>query len=252
MHNASEPGPALPNPLSPPFESRPGLLRALGPGMATAIVVGNVIGAGIFAKPGIIAAEARDFDIIWRVWLAAGVICLLGSLCYAELAVMLPRAGGAYVYLREAYGRPVGFLYGWNDFLFGRPASIGALSTFFALNLAQFVGWNAGEGARLTVALSTIALMAVVNIAGVIWGGRMQGVTTALKVGLLLVVAGLPVAFYLAGSTAVDPGNFALGLRQDHDPRLAGVLLSVIWAYHGWEGITPVAEEIRDPPRNNP
>ena len=95
----------LPSPLSPSIESRPGLLRVLGPWMAVAIVVGNVIGSGIFAKPGRIAADAGDFGLIITAWIVAGVICLMGALCFAELAVMLPRAGGMYVYLREAYSR---------------------------------------------------------------------------------------------------------------------------------------------------
>ena len=83
----------------------PTLLRALGPGMAIAIVVGNVIGSGIYIKPGGIAAEAGRFDLIISVWVIGGVLCLLGALCFAELATMLPQAGGLYVYLKEAYGK---------------------------------------------------------------------------------------------------------------------------------------------------
>src|SRR4029079_8024116 len=112
-------------------ESRPGLLRVLGPGMAIAIVVGNVIGSGIYAKPGRIAADAGDVRLILTAWVVGGVICLFGALCFAELGAMMPRAGGLYVYLREAYGRPCAFLFGWSDFLFGRPASIGALASIF-------------------------------------------------------------------------------------------------------------------------
>src|SRR5579863_3700565 len=107
------------------------LLRALGPGMAIAIVVGNVIGSGIYVKPGGIAKDAGDFRIIISAWVIGGLICLLGSLCMAEMGAMLPHAGGLYVYLREAYGRPIAFLFGWTDFLFSKPASIGALAVVF-------------------------------------------------------------------------------------------------------------------------
>src|ERR1700688_3439196 len=105
----------------PPVPRRPSLLRALGPGMAMAVVVGNVIGSGIYVKPGGIARDAGSFGVILAAWIIGGLICLMGSLCMAELGAMLPQAGGLYVYLREAYGRPAAFLYGWTDFLFSRP-----------------------------------------------------------------------------------------------------------------------------------
>ncbi len=252
MHDANETGPETPSPLSPTAESRPGLLRVLGPGMATAIVVGNVIGSGIFAKPGGIASEAGNFSLILTAWITAGLICLMGSLCYAELAVMLPRAGGAYVYLGHAYGRPVGFLYGWTDFLFGRPASIGALSSFFISQLGKVAGWELGVGGEVGLPLFVIALMASINIAGVIWGGRLQGATTLLKVALLIFIAGLPAILYAVGSSLVDPAAFSSRLTRAHEGRFAVLLLSIMWAYDGWEGVTPVAEEIRNPQRNIP
>ena len=123
----------------------PTLLRALGPGMAIAIVVGNVIGSGIFAKPGRIAYEAGRFDLIMAVWVAGGLLCLLGALCFAELATMLPHAGGLYVYLREAYGKLTAFLFGWQEFLFNRPASTAALSMIFVGSLGIGLGINFGS-----------------------------------------------------------------------------------------------------------
>ena len=100
-----------------------GLVRVLGPRIATAVVVGNVIGSGIFLKPGNIAAEAGQFGVIISVWVIGGLLCILGGLCFAELGTMYPHAGGLYVYLREAYGRPVAFLFGWTEVFFGKPAS---------------------------------------------------------------------------------------------------------------------------------
>ena len=104
------------------------LRRDLGLRIAIAVVVGNVIGSGIFLKPGNIAAESGRFDVIIAVWIFGGSLCLLGGLCFAELATMLPQAGGLYVYLREAYGKLPAFLFGWTEVFFGKPASIGALA----------------------------------------------------------------------------------------------------------------------------
>src|SRR5580693_7282080 len=101
----------------PAAPREPSLLRALGPGMAMAVVVGNVIGSGIYVKPGGIARDAGDFRVILAAWIVGGLICVLGALSLAELGTMLPTAGGLYVYLREAYGRPIAFLFGWTDFL---------------------------------------------------------------------------------------------------------------------------------------
>ena len=270
-----------PSPLSPQVESRPGLLKALGPGMAIAIVVGNVIGSGIYAKPGRIAAEAGDFTVIIAAWILAGVLCTFGALCFAELAVMLPRAGGLYVYLREAYGRPVAFLFGWTEFLFGRPASIGALSVFFVAMLSEAIDSAPRPVEVILVAFAVIALMAWVNVIGVIWGGRMQGVTTALKAGLLAAVAALPFILPLFDRPGFDVAHYAstlapaggetetqgdgetedragptvehrAGQKKTPAARFALVLLAVMWAYNGWHGITPVAEEVRNPQRNIP
>jgi len=245
----------LPSPLSPDVESRPGLLRALGPGMAVAIVVGNVIGSGIFAKPGKIAADGGDFPLIISAWVIGGLICFLGALCYAELAAMLPRAGGTYVYLREAYGRPTAFLFGYTDFLFARPASVGALSVIFVGSLSQVIEEPFNPFWQVALCLMLIAFLGWVNIIGVIWGGRMQGGTTVLKAGFLALVALLPVIVWLSGresgswenySTSVTPSESSLSTR------FALVLLAIMWAYNGWNHVTPVAEEIREPHRNIP
>jgi len=276
----SDADPHSPGPLSPEIESRPGLLRALGPGMAIAIVVGNVIGSGIYAKPGKIAAEAGDFRLIITAWVLGGVLCILGALCFAELAVMLPRAGGLYVYLREAFGRPVAFLYGWSEFVFGRPASIGALSMIFVGSLGKVIGSDFDSVVEILLAFLIISLMAWVNVMGVIWGGRIQGATTVLKAGFLALVAVLPFLMPLFGKPGISTENYrpirlverqSVAEAEDADQQtsaldgaqtasagksLAGqfalVLLAVMWAYNGWHGITPMAEEIRNPQRNIP
>ncbi|HEV3298564.1 MAG TPA: amino acid permease [Planctomycetaceae bacterium] len=233
----------------------PTLLRALGPGMAMAVVVGNVIGSGIYVKPGRIAYEAGDFRVILTAWVFGGLICLMGSLCLAELGAMLPTAGGLYVYLREAYGRPVAFLFGWTDFLFAKPASIGALTVIFVQMVSKLRDIHVDPWTEIALQSAVIAALAWINILGVIWGGRMQALTTIVKAGFLAGVALLP--FYAAAwrSVPLQPENLASTVIPAKDTlpaAFAAALLGVLWAYNGWESLGAVAEEIREPQRNIP
>ena len=248
---------AAANPQPEPSAAEaPSLLRALGPVMAIAIVVGNVIGSGIFAKPGRIAAEAGRFDLIMAVWVVGGILCLLGALCFAELATMLPHAGGLYVYLREAYGKLTAFLFGWQEFLFNRPASTAALSMIFvgSLDIAlKGVEFSLFQTLALAIALQLLA--AGINVVGVLWGGTVQAATTLIKSSFVAFVAVLPFALELGGRDVVQTANFAATITPATDSlatQIAAVLLAVMWAYNGWHGIAPVAEEIRNPQRNIP
>src|SRR3954447_4648436 len=111
-----------------------GLIRALGPLTATAIVIGTVIGSGIFKKPQTVAENVPWFGLAALVWVGAGVLVMLGALAYAEVAALLPRAGGNYVFLREGYGRMAGFLWGWVEFFIIKSGSMAALATMFTLS----------------------------------------------------------------------------------------------------------------------
>jgi len=233
----------------------PRLLRALGPSMAIAVVVGNVIGAGIFLKPGNIAAESGHFPTIIGVWLFGGLLCLLGALCFAELAAMLPQAGGMYVYLRHAYGKLVAFLFGWTELFFVRPASVGALSVAFAGSLGLTLGLPDSSAVQVTLSIALILLLTWINILGVIWGGRLQLLTTLIKVVFLAGVALAPVLAWPFIGWTVDLQNYASTVppNQTSLPSQIGVvLLSVMWAYNGWHAITPLSEEVRDPQRTIP
>ena len=233
----------------------PKLKRALGPWMALAVVVGNVIGSGIFLKPGIIAQACGSFPVIISVWLLGGLLCILGALCFAELATMLPHAGGLYVYLRKAYGRLPAFLFGWNELLFARPASIGALAVAFVGSLNLAVGWSQSSNRDLALAIILICAMAWINIVGVLWGGRVQLATTAVKVVFLAMVAASPWVIAPLVTDGVDLANYGttapprtLGLAA----QVGVVLLAVKWAYNGWHGVTPLTEELHHPQRNIP
>ena len=210
--------------------------------MAMAIVVGNVIGSGIYVKPGGIARDAGSFSVILAAWIVGGLICLMGSLSIAELGAMLPQAGGLYVYLREAYGRPVAFLFGWTDFLFSRPASIGALTVIFIGTLLEMAGWRIDAWSALAFEIDIILAMAWVNILGVIWGGRLQGLTTIAKGAFLAGVAILPFAAAYFGYAPLEAANLATTVTPQKptlSTQFAAALLGVLWAYNGWEASAP-------------
>ena len=270
------------DPSTAPSDSTTGsgheLLRVLGLGIAIAMVVGNTIGSGIFRKPGLIAADADSFPLIIAGWIVGGLVCLMGALCFAELAAMLPRAGGMYNYLKEAYGRPVAFLYGWSEFFFGTPASCGALSIMILETLAPICGFKEqlSEITLVVGSVMLIACVAFVNVRGAIWGGNVQGITTVIKAGSVALIALLPLALLLFGTSALDSANFT----SHFDPaqfdaaistlpkpkfdeltvpryttlgaQMAAILLAVMWSYNGWDGVAPVAAEVRDPNRNIP
>jgi amino acid transporter len=231
--------------------------------MATAVVIGTVIGSGIFKKPQVIAESVPYFGLATLAWVLGGALVLIGSLAYAEVAVLYPRAGGNYVFLREGYGRLAGFLFGWVDFWIIRGASLGALATIFAESLgnileARGVSLESWQMRGLTVGV--IIGLALVNVRGVRWGGGLQLLITTVKVGSLLTIAALP--FILLA--LADPAGRARQVQADNlfpvwpawgQINLAGfgsALLAVLWAYHGWMNIAPVAEEVRAPQRNLP
>jgi amino acid transporter len=249
-----------PRPSEASIASPTRLPRALGPLMAMAVVVGTVIGSGVFKKPQEIADNVPNFGCVALVWILGGVLALLGSLALAEVAVLFPRAGGNYVFLREGFGRPFGFLWGWVEFWIIRSASIAALATIFTeslhnvlracydMSIAQdVVGY--WEERLLTVAV--IAGLAWVNVRGVKWGGLLQLLITTVKVGSLLAIVVLPLLLL----RAIDEPPAPAALANVPDFTWAGLgtaMLGVLWAYHGWMNIAPVAEEVSRPQRNIP
>ena len=237
--------------------------------MATAVVVGTVIGSGVFKKPQVVAENVPYFGLTALVWVFAGVLVLLGALAYAEVASVLPRAGGNYVFLREGYGRLAGFLWGWADFFIIRGASLAALATLFTTSLHAILlettptlGAALGYWPQRVLTVAVILGLAAVNVRGVRWGGGLQLVITLVKVGSLLFLIALPfVAVYLVSGTATQAAPRSANVHNLKPfwpgeavnlSRFASALLAVLWAYHGWQNIGPVAEEIRNPQRNIP
>src|SRR5437773_1160999 len=192
------------------------LERVLGPWMATALVVGTVIGSGVFKKPAAVAQDVPTFGWAIAAWVLLGVLVMCGGLALTEVIILYPRAGGNYVFLREGYGRLWGFLWGWEEFFVIRSASIAALAAVFTESLHDVLrheSVRAALGLSVTgpvldfwplqgVTVITIAVLALVNARGVRWGGGLQLVVTTVKVGSLLFIAVLPfvLAFKSTGA----------------------------------------------------
>src|SRR5437762_4632986 len=162
---------------------QPSLIRALGPLMATAVVVGTVIGSGVFKKPQVVADNVPYFGMAALVWILGGTLALLGALSLSEVAVIFPKAGGNYVFLREGYGRMAGFLWGWVEFWMIRGASLAALATIFTDSLHNVLtneAFQTSAGLHLqaewldfwpqrAVTIAVILALTAVNIRGVRW-----------------------------------------------------------------------------------
>ncbi|MBS0210096.1 MAG: amino acid permease [Planctomycetes bacterium] len=225
------------------------LPRVLGPLDACTVVVGSVIGSGIFLKPGIAAAELPNFGPIVCVWIFVGLVTLCGSLALAELAAMLPHAGGPYIYLREAYGKLPAFLWGWTEFWVIRTGSIGALSTATAIYLGQFAPLSRLH--QEAVAVGLVLTLSAINIVSTRWVARVQNITTVLKLGFLGLIIIAPYALGSAHREYLQP-LFPAQVDMSLWRGLGMAMVAVMWPYDGWINIAPVAEEIRDPHRNLP
>jgi basic amino acid/polyamine antiporter, APA family len=229
-------------------ERQPELARVLGLTDVIGIVVGSVIGSGIFIVPATIALQLRSPLLIIAVWLVGGALTFFGALCFAELGGMYPQAGGTYVYLREAYGPLVGFLFGWTLFLVVDCGAMAALAAAFSTKyLPYFVSLS--PAATRAVTVSFIVFLIAVNYVGVRHGANLQNLLTAIK--LLAVVAVAALAFLFAEgniahftSPAVEPMSFGLVSR------FGVALIACLWAYKGWEAASYSTGELRNPQRN--
>src|SRR5688500_7725873 len=249
-------------------KQRVSLIRGLTLADTTALVVGTVIGTGVFIKSAIMAQDAGSPLLVLAAWVAAGLLSLAGALTYAELGAMLPHAGGEYVYLRRSYGELAAFLFGWMRFVVAGSGSIAILGVGFATFLSAIVPlgtvWAQTSygflgrtmhwqfGATQVVAIAAILVFAVVNCLTVVVGGRVQTALTILKVGGIgVVVLGIAVLSttgdwaHLAapsGGEANRGGAAAFGLA----------MLAALWAYDGWNNMPMAAGEVKDPGRNVP
>jgi basic amino acid/polyamine antiporter, APA family len=222
------------------------LPRKLGLVTGMAVVIGVIIGSGIFRVPSPIAGAAGNLTGIALVWILGGIVALFGALSIAELAAMYPAAGGPYVYLREAYGRPLAFLFGWM-WLLTTPISWAAQSLMFAEYLGFFVPIS--ETAQHVIGAVLIILVAAANYRSVKLGAVIQNLSTGAKV---LALVGLSAAIFVFA-----PGGEANPLHSESmgAANWSGIgigLIAALWAYDGWENLTALSGEVKNPQRNLP
>jgi APA family basic amino acid/polyamine antiporter len=235
-----------------------GLVRELGAAHATAIVVGTIIGSGIFLVPAEMTQAAGSAELVYLAWIVGGLLSFFGALTYAELGAMKPEAGGEYVYLRDAYGPVGGFLYAWTWFVVAKPASIASVTAGLARILGTLPALSFLPRAviarpfpitygQLLAVGATVAITAL-NYVGVRKAGNFQVVFTVLKVAIIFAIMG--AAFAAGGSWTNFSSGYA-GARGGFAGFVAA-LIAALWAYDGWNDLNMVAGEIRQPGRNIP
>ena len=242
------------------------LVRGLGALAAAALLIGDVIGTGVFLKARVMTCNVDTPGMVVAVWIVGGVLTLSGALTYAELASMMPRAGGEYVFVRNAYGPLSGFLYGWTRFFVANTGGVAGLAAGFAI-FANVVTKGALERSALgvggytavhAIAVAAILVVTAINCAAITFSGRVATGFTALKIALCLLVG--------VGAMAIADGSWAhfalssAGAACSDVPAAArggaagfgAAMLGAMWAYNGWNEVTYVAEEVKNPRRNLP
>jgi APA family basic amino acid/polyamine antiporter len=249
----------------PETAPQPGLRREIGLWTSVSIVIGTIIGSGIFLVPKTMIFWTGSPAVVLAVWVAGGLLSLFGALTYAELSAAMPEAGGEYVYLREAYGPFWAFVYGWTQMWVAKSGSIATLATGFFYYLANFypalerkigiIPIPLGDGggplevrAGQLLAIAVIVLLGGVNYFGIKVGGGVQVAVTVVKVALIAAIIAIGL-----GSGRGDVTHFGGSV-----PAVGGIagffgaLVAALWAYDGWNNVSMVSSEIRNPERNLP
>jgi len=249
-----------------------GLVRGLGLTAATSVNIANMIGTGVFLKTRVMTCNVGTPAGVLAVWIVAGLLAFAGALTYAELTTMMPRAGGEYVFIRDAYGRRWGFLFGWTQFFIARTGSQAALAvgfaiflniltggalshTYFTLHLA---GYSVPFGQLQVVALAVLALTTAINCGAVSLGGGVASFLTVVKISLVLAI-GIGAIGWATGDwghlAQASTGGVCEGVSPAAQGGLAGfgaAMLGALWAYDGWNNVAPLSGEVRDPQRTLP
>ena len=257
-------------------EKRLELVRGLGAWASAAIVVGTMIGTGIFLKPAEMAREGRSVSVVFAAWIIGAILSIFGALSFAELGSMIPEAGGEYAYLRRGFGPVYGFLFGWMHSIVGRPSSLASISAgmmrflsfllphialpLFPIHIAipGITGWVKPYDFVFTwaqpLAVVWLLIMTGINYLGVRLGGAVQVFLTAIKITSVAIV--IAVAFFAPPSAqhgGVEPFWPAVGARGGAIfSAFLAALAAALWAYDGWEDLNLVGSEVENPQKNFP
>lgn len=249
------------------------LVRGLTLIAAISVVVGNVIGTGVFLKARVMTCNVGTPGRVLGVYVIAGLLSLAGALSYAELSAMMPRAGGEYVFMREAYGRPWAFLYGWMSFFIGKAGSQAALGVQLALFLNTMIGGSLGGdffsanlfgysipfGKIQIIALASILIVTGINCLAVRVSGGVASILSGIKIALVLVI-GIGAFLLADGATwshlmMANAGGTCEKVSAAAQVGFAGfmaAMLGALWSYDGWNNVTLVSGEVQNPSRNLP
>ena len=248
------------------------LVRGLNLTGATAIVVGTVIGTGVFLKARVMTCNVESASTVLIVWVACGLLTLAGTLTYAELSAMMPHAGGEYVFIRDAYGPRMGYIYGWTQFAIAYAASGAAKGAAFAVFLnvllhggletnyftVHLLGHAFPVGHMQMVALTLVTVITILNCLAVSVSGAITSFLTILKVALVLAV-GIGIFMLADGNwmhfAMSNGGGLCEGVAPGARGGLGGfgaAMLGALWAYDGWSNLTIMAGEVKNPKRNLP
>ena len=239
----SRPWPCYTGAMARPEITAEGLRVAIGFPSAVMLVIGGIVGVGIFVNPAVVARGLHSPGLVLAAWGLGGLIALLGAFVYAEHAARIPATGGEYVYLRDTYGPLAGFLYGWTTLLVVQAGGMAAVAIIFARNLDVLVGGGLSEPA---VVVAALAALAAVNCLGVRSGNWVQtslGALRVMAIGAIIVAGLLLVPHAGAVSPAAAP---ATGLLKT----FGAAMIPVVFSYGGWQTANFVAGEIKDPARN--
>lgn len=254
-------------------EKRLELVRGLGPWASTAIVVGTMIGTGIFLKPSEMAREGQSVSVVFAAWIVGAILSIFGALAYAELGAAIPEAGGEYAYLRRGFGPVWGFLFGWMHSIVGRPSSAASIAagmmrfvSFFLPGVATplftwhiaipgLTGWIKPYDFVFTwaqpLAVFWLVAMTGVNYLGVRLGGGVQVFLTVIKVISVVIVIGVAFLIPVGAPHPADP-IWPSAAHAGLFGAFLAALAAALWAYDGWEDLNLVGSEVKDPQRNFP
>jgi basic amino acid/polyamine antiporter, APA family len=219
------------------------LKRNIGFFVSTSLVIGTVIGSGIFMKPGIVLASAGDSTMAILAWIIGGIITLASGLTIAEVSVKIPKTGGLYAYIEEVYGKLWGFLSGWVQTIIYGPAVIGALGLYFGSLVAGFFGF--AESSKIIIGIITVVFLGLLNILGTQYSGFIQGIST---IGKLIPI--VLIAFFGIWQGEFPVLNMESGIS--HEISMGAAVLATLWAYDGWMNVGFMAGEMKNPSKTLP